>query len=258
MRKLVAAGLISLGLILAAGPQAAAEQNPVHWTFTDLEVLDGQSASFATSTAIEPTCPLYDFDYSITKVEVWLWLGWLDITDEVPLEDRTGSGTQAGPCPIEIMNEHVEGSGAGVTASADVHAYVDASGFGHVEITNPDLGGLSKARISAVIDVEGASPEPMADFNDDGVIDDLDLTILATHWQMAGGHSEGDADCSGFVDDVDLTALATKWPSGDLNASAVPEPATLSLLALGGLALLRRKRRYTSAWSLRHAAPVVR
>ena len=81
-----------------------------------------------------------------------------------------------------------------------------------------------------------------ADFNDDGVIDDLDLTILATHWQMSGGHGEGDANDDGFVDDLDLTALATEWPAGDLDASAVPEPATLSLLALGGLAMLRKRR----------------
>ena len=83
--------------------------------------------------------------------------------------------------------------------------------------------------------------ELKADFNDDGVIDDLDLTILATHWQQAGGHGEGDANDDGFIDDLDLTALAVCWPGGDLDVSAIPEPATLSLLVLGGIALLRRK-----------------
>ena len=87
-----------------------------------------------------------------------------------------------------------------------------------------------------------AGPLPLkADFNDDGVVDDLDLTVLAMHWQMAGGHSEGDADGDGFIYDLDLTALATEWPTGDLNASPVPEPATLSLLVLASLAALRRR-----------------
>ena len=82
-----------------------------------------------------------------------------------------------------------------------------------------------------------------ADFNDDGVIDDIDLTILASHWQQAGGHTEGDANDDGFVDDLDLTALALEWPNGFAPPGAVPEPATLSLMMMLTLSLLRSKRR---------------
>ena len=43
------------------------------------------------------------------------------------------------------------------------------------------------------------------------------------------------------------TALShANWPrtyAFEVNVAFIPEPATLSLLALGGLALLRRKRR---------------
>ena len=70
-------------------------------------------------------------------------------------------------------------------------------------------------------------------------------------WQVLIKSTEGDGDANddGFVDDLDLTALATEWPSSGPEASAVPEPAALSLLALlalslpkrGGSALLHRK-----------------
>ena len=89
----------------------------------------------------------------------------------------------------------------------------------------------------------GDGPCRAVDWNDDGLIDDLDLTELAVHWQQSvPAFTQGDADGDGFVDDLDLTALAVCWPGGDLDVSAIPEPATLSLLVLGGVALLRRKR----------------
>ena len=122
---------------------------------------------------------------------------------------------------------------AGLPLTIEFIAALDANEDGQV--------GLEE--IQAVWPFIDATLFAVVDVNDDGVIDDLDLTILATHWQMAGGHGEGDANDDGFVDDLDLTALATEWPSGDLDASVVPEPATLSLLVLGGVALLRRNRR---------------
>ena len=51
-----------------------------------------------------------------------------------------------------------------------------------------------------------------ADFDGNWVVDDVDLTAVATNWQQPViPLTSGDADCSGFVDDLDLTALAMNW-----------------------------------------------
>ena len=93
----------------------------------------------------------------------------------------------------------------------------------------------------------------LGDVNGDGCVDDLDLTALAVHWQQATNlWDHGDFNGDGIVDDLDLTALAVNWQQGcggggsfadALAAANVPEPATLSLLALGGVAVLRRRSR---------------
>ena len=84
----------------------------------------------------------------------------------------------------------------------------------------------------------------LGDANGDGLVDDLDLTALARHWQQAGGLAEGDFNDDGVVDELDLTVLATAWPggAGALDVSAVPEPGTLAMIAAGGVALLRRRK----------------
>ena len=83
----------------------------------------------------------------------------------------------------------------------------------------------------------------LGDTNDDGVIDIVDLTALAANWfnPAPPWWTSGDFDGNGVIDIVDLTALAANWGMvGD--PPPVPEPITLTLLALGGLGLLRRRR----------------
>ena len=72
-----------------------------------------------------------------------------------------------------------------------------------------------------------------------------DLGILAFNWGQSGKTwAEADFTGDGEVDVGDLGVLAFNWswvgdPAG---AGNVPEPASLTLLALGGLLAIRRRR----------------
>ena len=138
----------------------------------------------------------------------------------------------------EIEFTHSPQVTMGSASTADPDLFVAGRNVLSLGVENwHSLTGLD---LLAVVSFEPLIP---GDANCDGLVDDLDLTALATHWQLAGGRAEGDFTGDGFVGDYDLTVLATAWPSGDLDVSAVPEPATVWLVALvAGRALVYSKR----------------
>ncbi len=90
------------------------------------------------------------------------------------------------------------------------------------------------------------------DFNGSGQVEQGDLDLVLQNWgddTAANGIPAGwinDNDQLGQIEQTELDRVLQNWGSTtapDFAGSSVPEPATLALLSLGGLAMLRRRQR---------------
>ncbi|GAB4186823.1 MAG: hypothetical protein Kow00105_01420 [Phycisphaeraceae bacterium] len=83
------------------------------------------------------------------------------------------------------------------------------------------------------------------DLDGDGFVGISDLNIVLGNWNQnvtAGNKLQGDPSGDGFVGIDDLNTVLGNWNAGTPPATAaVPEPTTLALFGMAGLAMLRRK-----------------
>ena len=109
----------------------------------------------------------------------------------------------------------------------------EASGWLEPTIT------LAEGRIYMMFGVTG-------DTNGDLVVDAFDFMALKQNFGTESGALLGEGDIEGEDGDVDwddLSFLMTNMSTPGGALSTTPEPATLGLLAIGALAMLRRRRR---------------
>ncbi len=86
---------------------------------------------------------------------------------------------------------------------------------------------------------EGTGTE-FGDFNLDGLVGILDLGILGDNYNTPGGWAQGNANCAD--DNVGILDLGLLGDNYGYDGSAIPEPTTLSLLGIGAVAILKRRR----------------
>ena len=147
-------------------------------------------------------------------------------------------GTQLGA----TYNLDANTNGAWVTRTVNVTVPAGYDSIALVWELGSDSAGI-RGIDNVLVTIPGAASAHPGDANNDGFVDVGDLGILGANYGKTSGMTWATADFTGdgAVDVGDLGILGANygWPT----AGAVPEPATLSLLALGALSLIRRAPR---------------
>ena len=107
----------------------------------------GQDVSWMSPTSVDPAAAEYSMGYDLTLIEVDVQWGIftiddIDVTDQVPVADRSGQAQVLGPAPVTFVANSVvfPDPPAAPSVAADLTIGIDAGGFGTASATNVTLG----------------------------------------------------------------------------------------------------------------------
>jgi hypothetical protein len=176
----------------------------------------------------------------------------------------------SGPDPIAsieqwIQNGYNDGPGTVPAIFSSAIATDDAAsglsyGIGYADSADPgNPANLPSGTIEIMFTLLG-------DANLDGTVNAEDFTLFSTNLGQSGSWDDGDFNYDGTVNAEDFTLFAHNLgksatlaaEAGDLSEAAnginltnVPEPASAGLVAVAGLAILRRRRSERSTMNLK-------
>ncbi len=208
--------------------------------------------SIANILSWDPTSAANPQWRGIIHVQLWLSGGpnipsWGEKVVQMPYtESLTTSIGADGPGWKANMDDNpwdAENNGV-FDAEYGVDGNTDEYGLAHYVTV---LGDAKSSYIPA--NIWSVTGDLYVDENGDGVFNagDTDLVIgqQYTMWFQASTPWHADKSVNGWwcQDDYGNSAWASHFIEGSIIGTAVPEPATMSLLALGGLAALKRRHR---------------
>ncbi len=187
-------------------------EDTIGWNrFARLREVVGDSVSAHVRLDIGPDGVIASYDMGIGWVEQGQALVIGDPED--PEDDEPGLGFTGGLVELQVLFQ---------TNSPAALVYAD----------------------SLKLTVEAGIVAIPGDFDADNDVDGVDFGLWQAGYPTASGASliNGDADADGDVDGVDFGIWQANYPTNLGGAAAIPEPATLGLFVIGGLALLKRRK----------------
>ncbi|HEX3601559.1 MAG TPA: dockerin type I domain-containing protein [Lacipirellulaceae bacterium] len=178
---------------------------------------------------------------------LWLYYNYTGTLDLIR-ETFTQSGSTTLNSDVDLANLTVTGRATFTIyrdpffGSASGGAVAPSGTFRIANYTDPDTSVISPITFLGTVSRIGES----GDFNGDGMVDAGDYDV----WRNAFGSTsqlDADGNVDGVVDAADYVLWRTNLGSsaGRGTSAAVPEPASLTLFAMGGLLALSRRLKST-------------
>jgi len=159
----------------------------------------------------------------------------------------------AAPCTYSPSGGPGDFDGDGHVDADDIDDLCDNIGGGDLatydldtdgDIDEDDLTYLIENLVEWDDGVDTGFGTKSGDFNLDGVVNATDLAIMkGTFGSSSIGYAGGNANCDTVVNATDLAILKVNFGFDATTGGGVPEPLTMGLLSIGGVALLRRRSR---------------